>query len=463
MFIKQARSTNRSINSKIRQIKQWFPAILLPLILLQTPVLAQTESTSEVDRSNTETDILSPNLSPFKGTEQIQLELVHCGWWLDCALARLLLPASAQIDRRELQFDNSDRVPVNILNTAIIAEGDFTGYQIDTQAISLPQNLKSLPANQIVSIPLTLDRTVMPPDRYSGTIYLTLKDRRDRLSLPVNLSVRSGPLLPLIVLFFGVILGRLFKYMEERGEPQAKTLEEVYRLQGDIAGAKLEERDKQLLTEMAKEIQTLVYREKLDVVPDRIQTIRDRLDILVKLQSLEDRLNQQAITFPTDVDPFTLKISKARSYIAQEEDTKAKELLEEIKTDLDSVGARGAGETAGIEALKRSLTKAATATLRIGKTPSTIVKPQGNFRRFMVTLSGVSDRVRAETTFWLVRPLLSLVLLVGLSAVGVGSLYVDNGTTFGAKPFSDYLGLILWGLSADVASRSLSGLKGGNE
>ncbi|MGL5832924.1 MAG: hypothetical protein ACRC1Z_06785 [Waterburya sp.] len=461
--VKPERSPNIDINGKIRQMKQWFPAMLLPLVLLQTPVLAQTESTTEVNQAIPSTEVVSPNFLPLKGTEQIQLELVNCGWWLDCALARLLLPASAYINQRELQFDNSTQVAVNILNTALIVEGDFTGYQLNNQAISLPQDLKSLSANQIVNIPITINRTVMPPDRYSGAIYLTLKDRSDRLSLPINLSVRSGPFLPLMVLFFGVILGRLFKYMEERGEPQAKTLEEVYRLQADIAGAKLEERDKKLLAEMTKEVQTLVFREKLDVVPTQVQTIRDRLETLVKLQSLENQLNEQATTFPTDVDTFTVKISKARLYIAQKEDAKAKALLEEIGADLDSVGTRGTGEAAEIEALKRSLTEAATATVRIGEAPSTTVKPLGNLKQFIGTLSGVSDQVRAETTFWVIRPLLSLILLVGLSAVGMGSLYVDNGTTFGARPFSDYLGLILWGLSADVASRSLSSLKGGSE
>jgi len=233
-------------------------------------------------------------------------------------------------------------------------------------------------------------------------------------------------------------------------------------LQSDIITATLEDRDKQLLAAMATEVQTLVSREKLEVVPTQVQTIRDRLDTLVKLQSWEDQLNEQAATFPVDVDTFTLKIRKVRQYITQKEDAKAKDLLAEIGTDLDSVGSRGAGN-AGVGAFSRSLTEITTATERIGETPSALVKSLGNFQRVMVTLSGVSDQVRAEATFWIVRPLLSLVLLVGLSAVGLGSLYVENGTTFGSRPFADYLGLILWGLSADVASRSLSSLKGGNE
>jgi hypothetical protein len=55
------------------------------------------------------------------------------------------------------------------------------------------------------------------------------------------------------------------------------------------------------------------------------------------------------------------------------------------------------------------------------------------------------------------------MLLVGLSVVGMRSLYMQKGSTFGADAFSDYLGLLVWGLSADVASRSLSNLAGEEE
>jgi len=71
--------------------------------------------------------------------------------------------------------------------------------------------------------------------------------------------------------------------------------------------------------------------------------------------------------------------------------------------------------------------------------------------------------VRAEATYWFVRPLLYGVLLIGLTIVGLNTLYIEKGETLGARPSSDYLGLLLWGLSADVASRSLSGLQGQKE
>jgi hypothetical protein len=450
-------------------MKRWIPALLLPVLLLQAPVFAQIESplgVNEQPQSKTTPSAASPTLLPLKGTEQVRLQLVNCGWWLDCAVARLLLPASATINQRELQFDNSTQSSVDILNAAAILQGDFTGYQLTNSAISLPKEVRSLPANQIVRIPLTLDRSQMPPDQYTGAIYLTLQNRSDRLVLPIDLSVRSGPLMPLVVLFFGVILGRLFKYMQERGEPQARSLGEVYRLRTDIERAKLDDQNKQLLLAMVPEMETMVDREQLDNVPAEIQAIRNRLDILVKLQLLESQLNEKAKTLPTDADEFTTPIRKVRRLITEKKDGEAKSLLEEISTNFDNYDStRGAG-VESLAPYKRSIQEAVTATNQINQ-PGAIqmrsAHPTTKIQRFLITLSGVSERVRAEATFWVVRPLLSLILLVGLAAIGMRSLYVENGTAFGARPFADYLGLILWGLSADVASRSLSSLQGGKE
>ena len=69
------------------------------------------------------------------------------------------------------------------------------------------------------------------------------------------------------------------------------------------------------------------------------------------------------------------------------------------------------------------------------------------------------DRSRSEATFWLAKPILFLSLLIALSAVGLNSLYIDK-KTFGAQPLPDYLSLLLWGLSANVVSLSLTDLPG---
>ena len=83
-------------------------------------------------------------------------------------------------------------------------------------------------------------------------------------------------------------------------------------------------------------------------------------------------------------------------------------------------------------------------------------------QNWFVIVSGVSDQIRTEATVWIVRPLVSLTSLIFLSIVGLNSIYIDNGATFGSKPLSDYFSLIFWGLSADVASRKLSNLRDTN-
>src|SRR5207247_433744 len=59
-----------------------------------------------------------------------------------------------------------------------------------------------------------------------------------------------------------------------------------------------------------------------------------------------------------------------------------------------------------------------------------------------------------------VRALLGLTLLIVLSLIGLQTLYVTNGATFGSGGLYDYLGLFLWGLSADIGQRTLQNLPG---
>lgn len=55
----------------------------------------------------------------------------------------------------------------------------------------------------------------------------------------------------------------------------------------------------------------------------------------------------------------------------------------------------------------------------------------------------------------LVGPTLYVIFLLVIMWIGISSLYVDKGASFGANPVPDYLSLIVWGLSAEVASGSI--------
>lgn len=428
-------------------MKRWIPFILLPLILISTPAVAQAnKTTTQEDLSQVQTQaVLSSNtqplLVPMTGTDQVQLRLVNCSWF-DCPLARLILPASTFVDQWQLQFDNSSSTSVTVLNSAVVAKNVEASYQITNASISLPKDSQSLPANQIVSLPLTINRSAIPPDHYSGAIYLTLANQGSRLILPLSISMRTGPLLPLLVLLTGIAIGRLFKYMQERGEPQANVLKEINRLSEDIASADPE--DQKALSGTVVALRKAAYREKFETSTQQIESIRNRLEALNQLRVMEKSLKGKE-QHPK-VKEVVEQIAQVRQFYLFKEDTKAKELSDKIVQTLPGLTTMMGSESSESKKLSDATINFAAAADRAATGP-------------VISISGLSDQVRAEATLWIGRPLISLLLLLGLSAVGFNTLYIENGEAFGARPFPDYLGLILWGMSADVASRNLSSLQ----
>jgi hypothetical protein len=440
-------------------MKASFFPLLLTIALIPAPAFAQNAPIAVPEAATTtRPTIPSRTLTPMDGTKQLQLQLVNCNSWLDCGLAQWFLPKATFIESRQLQFANPTASPIDLINTSIVAEGKLTGYQLNQEALQLAPT-QTFVANQVGNLPLNIQRTKLPPDQYNGTIYLVIANQPEWLALPIGISVRSGPLLPLVILIWGILLGRLLKYMQERGEPQANVLQELNELEYEIRS--LDPKDQTILAKAIDQARRATYREQFDRAQADIKMIRDRLNVLTKLRTLENQLEQRVEPIPDDmVNQAIEKVQSARNAVIQGEDGNARAGIQQVQQLLNTVGTKGGAASTQTQNSIQGVTDSLDALNN--KETETIATNSQSFsnwlQRSLIIISGVSDRAKAEATFWIVRPLLALVLLAGLSAVGLGSLYVEKGTTFGAKPFSDYLGLILWGLSADVASRSLSSL-----
>ncbi|MCF2151470.1 hypothetical protein IQ276_034680 [Desmonostoc muscorum LEGE 12446] len=402
-----------------------------------------------------------PALVPVKDSEQVQLQLVRCSW--DCGLAHLLLPASAFQDQRLIYLDNPNQATVLLTSAEVILQGKQTNYQITKTEVESPLSPQTLAANKIISLPLNWKRSQIPPDQYTGTVYLTMEGREGRLSIPVNLSMRTGPAMPIFVLLVGIVLGRLFKYMQEKGIPQSDALAKVYEVENMIA--QVDQQDQEILSPMVNKVRNSVSQMDLETVNADLAKIKERLNCLTSLRKIEQQL--KGMEQDPDVggeNGLLAKINEARKCIKFENYDKAKELLQQIQESIVKLSKvmMGADQkpdpslTAAANEAAVAITSAERAT-QVQKTKSARF---AWLRQLLIAIAGVSNELRAETTFWIVRPLLSLTLLLGLSLVGIRALYVEKGMTFGADPFSNYLELILWGLSADVASRSLSNLPG---
>jgi hypothetical protein len=407
---------------------------------------------------------IRPALTPLPGTEQVQLRLVRCSWWLDCGLARLILPVSAFLDGVPLQFDTPMQAAVTVKDAKIVVVGDQARHPLSEQALTLPQGKQTLPAGQLASLPLAITRQAIPPDRYTGAIYLTLEGKEERLKVPIDLSVRTGPLWPMLLVLVGILLGRLFKYMQERGGPLSQALMAVNRVEARIQ--RVHPDDRQVLAPMIAAVRQLVYREQLEAVTGTLDSVEARLDALTDLRTMEAVLvgKEQHPAVKEALD----KIKRVRQLLGLKQDVEARKAMDEVNAALAALKTTLMGPDqkpdAGVVQAAERAESARTAADRAMQAPSLPTDPAwlARLKRSLVAVSGLSEQIRAEATLWLVRPLLYVALLGGLLTVGINSLYVDKGVTFGVNSLSDYLILVVWGLTADVTSRSLSNLRGGS-
>ncbi len=405
-----------------------------------------------------------PAVVPVKDSEQVTVQLVRCSW--DCGLAHLFLAESLFQNQWQLRLDNPIPAPVSLTSAEVILQGKQTGYQITQTEVESPPSTE-IPANKIISLPLKWKRSHIPPDHYTGAVYLTIKDKEGRLMIPIDLSMRTGPALPIFVLFVGILLGRLFKYMQEKGIPQSDALGKVYQIEGLIDEA--DPKDREILTPMVKKVRDSVSQMELETVTADLGKIKERSNSLTSLRKIEQEL--QGMEQDPDVggeNGVLVKIQEARNLIKFEEDDKAKELQQQIQETITklSKSMMGTGDEPDPSLIIAAdeIERAIASTERMLKATASKSKTGLScfvwLKKVLILMTGISNQLRAEATLWIVRPLLSLALLLGLSLLGIRALYVEKGTTFGSNPFSDYLGLIIWGLSADVTSRSVSNLPG---
>jgi hypothetical protein len=372
---------------------------------------------------------VKPAVVPVKGGEQVRRQLVQSSWGLDWALAQLLLPEGAFQDQWQLKLDNPIEAPVSLTSTEVVLEGQQTGYQITKAEVEPPSSPATLPANQIISLPLKWKRSQIPPDRYTGSVYLTLEGREERLAIPVDLNMRIGPLLPLLVLLVGIALGRLFKYMQEKGIPQSDALGKVNELEQEIAEADPE--DRKILTPMVKEVRKSAYQMELGNSNGKGRSDRRPSQLLDAVTHDGAKVGtEKAASQGWGENGILQKIAEARSLIGLSSDEKeleqAKTLLEEIQVEAVKLGTAMMGSDQQPDAaLTQTAQEAQKAAAAVGHAVQAEVRKAPalpmwvvQLRRSLIFLSGVSSAVRAEATLWVVRPLLSLGVAVWIISGG---------------------------------------------
>jgi len=342
---------------------------------------------------------------------------------------------------------------------AVVVQGEHTGAQLVESQLVPPKDPLSLDAMSISDFRLAVDRSAIPPDHFKGAVILSLTangGNTERLSIPVDINMRTGPALPLLFLLIGVLVGRLVKFMQERGGPQAKALRDLNRLHHEVSLAHMD--DRQILQNQIEALQLQIYREQLDKVAESINEVRNRLTILQHVRRLEASLDGYG---PAEsVKAIKDDIKAVRVRMQQQRDVA--DLMKKINTAVDALKSKDTKEGEGLEGLAHRQPAIVVPLESFEIVPQDEPQERGpryaRTREFFAKLTSRSDAIRAEATLWLARPLLYLFLLTVMVVVGLNAFYVEKGATFGAHPIGDYLSLLLWGLSADIAGRTLSNI-----
>jgi hypothetical protein len=391
-----------------------------------------------------------PKLTQRKGSEAVKVQLVDCSSSLGCLIARLFQP-SAFLSTYPLAFDNASADSFEL--TAIVnAIGDTTHGPLGN--VLSVQSPVQVPTQPVFTLPIIIQDAKPLPDHYVGDVQL--KTGTDGIvKIPLEVNIRTGPIVPMIVLFVGVLLGRLLKYMKDKGGPQSDLLLNVYRLEGRIGVAPA---DQQVLQPMLEGVKAQIYDMQLDVARKELGAIENRWALLGTLRSLERTLEPRS--GDAGVQKILNDIEGARSLIANKLDQQASTLVTEIEAAVQKLTSPA---RTGVGAFALATAQAETARVVAARTAQSIPgsKPPPPYVQALSFLTGISGAFRAEVTLWTIRPIIYLLLIGALILLGLQQLYLKNAT-FGSDPLSDYLGVLVWAMSSDVASRTLTSLRSGS-
>jgi hypothetical protein len=386
-------------------------AIPLKLTLTEKPVL-----------------VSSPSTLTFRS--------IRCRYSVTCFIDNMLLRRSDA--SKELAWKLINRVNTDVKLSAPITllHGDKTGGfpelgLSEKGAASFPTLIKG---NTTKNLEFRLDQNTIRADHYQGEFRVKLGNAETWLVIPSTLDVRDGGLLPLVFVLLGILLGRFVQSANSPTLQAQQRLFEKYNVVLAWISRVTDHLDRDALA-----LRACLTRIDIGQMAKPESEISADLDSLRRLASASEKLSLLESRFAS-ADPavqpqLASLLSSGRTFIRTGDWGSAEQQIARIESVL----------APGAPILER------TAIL-----PTAIDKKPGRISRLLASAVG-SHPVSGEWFYRTGRPLMFFLLLVLLALTGFYNLYVRS-PTFGSDGYFDYLSLILWGLSADVAQKTLQSL-----
>ena len=406
-----------------------------------------------------------PNVIPV--TDNLNFQVVRCSNSISCGLATWLLPDSVTQDKWTVQLDNQTLIPVKLTDATVVMQGEKTGNPVNPNQISLTVPNQLLEVQKVEPIDLTIKRNQLSPDRYQGTLRFKLENADEPVKVNATIAVRDTPIWALIVIFAGIFVGRLAQDMES---PKAQKQVKIYPRYVQLVGNAASINNKDASEYLEKQFQAVKQKinkgeETEEILEQELNKLDVSVGFLTKLEQLETQLNKSGLdALEAEVNP---EIIEARNLLIAGDLKQAQELGQKVEEQLreaqEEDGSMGNITEDIIQPLLDGFRESSNKLIEVFQAAIPKPKLPGGRRwnwlaKLLAALSGIQT-LNAEFRYWFIRPFLWLVLLIVLVLLGLQTLYVNAGATFGVNGLYDYLGLFLWGLSADIANRGLRRLQ----
>src|SRR3712207_5598232 len=113
---------------------------------------------------------------------------------------------------RDVLFENRTPGTVKVTDANLVMLGNRTGKIVGSSDIELKWDTE-LHENAVKPVSLIIDPNSLPPDRYQGTLLLELDGAEDPVRADLALDVRGGPLVALVIILIGIVVGRIASSM----------------------------------------------------------------------------------------------------------------------------------------------------------------------------------------------------------------------------------------------------------
>lgn len=401
---------------------------------------------------------------------QLKLNVTRCGGAISCRVAGWLVPDGGKDVTTKILLTNSGKLADTISDAQVFATGGVGGHTLTGQLVGIGE----VAASRTKALTLTVSRNQVAPDHYTGSAYVTVKDGSSFLTVPVDVSVRSGPIWAILALVFGIVIGRLATQMSTKGNQQVSELWQLYGLRGAARRRLSDPVDRAALNDLFNAAAASIYAFDFANAKTQLSQISGAIDLLANAHEAAVTLN--ALPSPPAnvaglVDTLRHQIRSGEYELAKASLASLQALLPQVHTAAEqaapdaapAIAQAVASAGAHLETIQLSLDRLTNIGAAVGDVLSWQKRWLGTtgraLRRFVYWLAGIEPGVAADARL-VIRPLLTLVLIFLLVGLGLKTLYTSNAT-FGSGGFVDYFALIIWGLSADIASRTLTNL-GGN-